>query len=184
MGARIRAGRCVASITLAIVKVLPEPVTPSSTCVRSWRLTPSTSSLIACGWSPFGSKSEAMVKRLPPSDFSGRGGRCGVHGTVAEFRPAFAQQPFERLLAGYAGEASPAASADRRGGGEISDPATLFVGAGSGRGFVPEAQLLLQLWIEPGDGRGRVVTLRRLVEFLRCGLARLVCLGEIPAPVP
>ena len=34
------AGRCVASITLAIVKVLPEPVTPSSTCVRSRASTP------------------------------------------------------------------------------------------------------------------------------------------------
>src|SRR4051794_41204551 len=52
------AGRCVASITFAIVKVLPEPVTPSSTCVRSWRFTPSTSSLIACGWSPFGSNGD------------------------------------------------------------------------------------------------------------------------------
>ena len=74
------AGRCVASITCAIVKVLPEPVTPSSTWVRSWRLTPSTRSAIACGWSPFGVNSDLITSRWPPSDFSGRGGRCGVHG--------------------------------------------------------------------------------------------------------
>ena len=63
-----------------MVKVLPEPVTPSSTWVRSWRLTPSTMSAIACGWSPLGSKSDLITSRWPPSDFSGRGGRCGVHG--------------------------------------------------------------------------------------------------------
>jgi hypothetical protein len=39
---------------------------------------PSTSSLIAVGWSPFGSYSDLISKRTPPSDFSGRGGRCGV----------------------------------------------------------------------------------------------------------
>src|SRR6266849_3206149 len=79
VGRKDRAGRCVASITLAMVKVLPEPVTPSSTWLRSWRRTPSTSSLMACGWSPLGSKSDSMTKRTPPSVFSGRGGRCGVH---------------------------------------------------------------------------------------------------------
>ncbi len=76
----MRAGRWVASITWAMVKVLPDPVTPSSTCVRSLRLTPSTSSAIAWGWSPFGAKSDLMTKRWPPSDFSGRGGRCGTQG--------------------------------------------------------------------------------------------------------
>jgi hypothetical protein len=43
------AGRCVSSITFAMVKVLPEPVTPSSTWLRSLRRMPSTNSLIACG---------------------------------------------------------------------------------------------------------------------------------------
>ena len=61
---------------------------------------------MACGWSPFGSKSDAMTKRLPPSDFSGRGGPVRRPGLGAEFRPALAQQPFERLLAGDAAKAA------------------------------------------------------------------------------
>jgi len=48
------AGRCVASITLAMVKVLPEPVTPSSTCSRSPASAWATSSAMAEGWSPAG----------------------------------------------------------------------------------------------------------------------------------
>src|ERR1700722_8707725 len=63
-----------------MVKVLPEPVTPSSTWSRSWARTPLSSSSIACGWSPFGSNSDTTRKRRPPSDLSGRGGRCGSHG--------------------------------------------------------------------------------------------------------
>ena len=74
------AGRCVASITLAMVKVLPEPVTPSSTWSRSCERTPLTNSSIACGWSPSGSNSDTTRNRRPPSDLSGRGGRCGTHG--------------------------------------------------------------------------------------------------------
>ncbi len=63
-----------------MVKVLPEPVTPSSTWSRSWARTPFTISSIACGWSPCGSNSDTTRKRRPPSDLSGRGGRCGSHG--------------------------------------------------------------------------------------------------------
>ena len=92
-GARMRAGRCVASITLATVKVLPEPVTPSSTWVRSLRFTPSTRSAIAVGWSPLGSKSALMTKRRPPSDLSGRGGRCGVQICVAPSRARNSSRP-------------------------------------------------------------------------------------------
>ena len=43
--------------TCAIVNVLPEPVTPSSTWALSPRRRPSTSWSIACGWSPRSSKS-------------------------------------------------------------------------------------------------------------------------------
>ena len=39
-----------------MVKVLPEPVTPSSTWLRSCWLTPATSSAMAVGWSPLGSQ--------------------------------------------------------------------------------------------------------------------------------
>ena len=48
-----------------MVKVLPEPVTPSSTWSRSLARTPLTSSSIACGWSPFGSNSDTTRKRPP-----------------------------------------------------------------------------------------------------------------------
>ena len=43
------AGRWVSSMTLAIVKVLPDPVTPSSTWSRSPETTPLDSSAIAVG---------------------------------------------------------------------------------------------------------------------------------------
>src|SRR6266699_6124816 len=52
------AGRPVRAMTCAIVKVLPEPVTPSSTWSRSPRSSPSHHSSIACGWSPAGANSE------------------------------------------------------------------------------------------------------------------------------
>ena len=48
------AGRPSRAITLAIVKVLPEPVTPSSVWKASPSRTPSTSLAIASGWSPDG----------------------------------------------------------------------------------------------------------------------------------
>jgi hypothetical protein len=54
VGARTSAGRCSSSITLAMVKVLPEPVTPSSTWVCSPCSAASLSSAIAVGWSPAG----------------------------------------------------------------------------------------------------------------------------------
>ena len=41
-------------MTLAIVKVFPEPVTPSSVWKRSPRASPAVSSAIARGWSPAG----------------------------------------------------------------------------------------------------------------------------------
>ena len=48
------AGRWVSSITLAMVKVLPVPVAPSSTWSRSPARTPAVSSAMAVGWSPAG----------------------------------------------------------------------------------------------------------------------------------
>ena len=35
---------------------------------------------MAVGWSPLGSYSDTSLKAMPPSLFSGRGGRCGVNG--------------------------------------------------------------------------------------------------------
>ena len=40
------------AMTLAMVKVLPEPVTPSSVWYRSPRRMPSLSAATASGWSP------------------------------------------------------------------------------------------------------------------------------------
>ena len=47
----------VLAITFATEKVLPLPVTPSNVWTVLF-LTPSTSALIAWGWSPVGSKSD------------------------------------------------------------------------------------------------------------------------------
>jgi hypothetical protein len=54
LGAITSAGRVWLAITLAMVKVLPEPVTPSSTWSFSPPDTPSMSWRIASGWSPAG----------------------------------------------------------------------------------------------------------------------------------
>ena len=56
------AGRCVASIILAIVKVFPVPVAPSKTWFFSPLFKPSTNSTIALGWSPAGLKSDTTLK--------------------------------------------------------------------------------------------------------------------------
>ena len=77
----MRAGRLVRLITCAMVNVLPEPVTPSSTWSRSYSPTPATSASIAVGWSPLGSYSDTSSKWMPPSDLSGRSGRCGVQAS-------------------------------------------------------------------------------------------------------
>src|SRR5687767_11228425 len=50
-------------MTLAMVKVLPEPVTPSSTCSLAPPRMPSTSCWMASGWSPSGRKGETRRKR-------------------------------------------------------------------------------------------------------------------------
>ena len=36
---------------------------------------------MAVGWSPAGSKSDTILIAMPPSDFSGRAGRCGTHSS-------------------------------------------------------------------------------------------------------
>lgn len=46
--------RCTRCMVLAMVKVLPEPVTPSKTWCLSPFTTPSVSWLMASGWSPLG----------------------------------------------------------------------------------------------------------------------------------
>jgi hypothetical protein len=53
-GAITRVGFCTDWITLAMVYVLPEPVTPSSVCFARPLSKPSISFAIACGWSPAG----------------------------------------------------------------------------------------------------------------------------------
>src|SRR3974390_474377 len=49
-------------MTLATVKVLPEPVTPKSTWWGCPALIPRSSCLMARGWSPLGRKSETNLK--------------------------------------------------------------------------------------------------------------------------
>src|SRR5437764_261600 len=62
------AGLFTAAMPCAIVNVLPDPVTPSSTCERSPRRSPSTSCAMAVGWSPRSSKSVSRVKRSEVDD--------------------------------------------------------------------------------------------------------------------
>ena len=50
-------------MTLAMVKVLPEPVTPSSVWYACPPSRPSTSPRIASGWSPCGSNADSTMKR-------------------------------------------------------------------------------------------------------------------------
>ncbi len=53
-GSKISVGRLHRAMMFAIVKVLPEPVTPSSVWRRHPSWMPCTSASIACGWSPVG----------------------------------------------------------------------------------------------------------------------------------
>ena len=105
------AGRCVASITFAMVKVLPEPVTPSSTWVRSLCLTPVHQ---------LGDRLRLVATRLelrleasltPPSLLSGRGRPMRRPWLLAKLGPPLAQKLFQRLLTGEAREAA-ASTAD------------------------------------------------------------------------
>ena len=126
---------------------------------------PSTSSLIAVGWSPFGSYSDLMTKRTPPSDFSGRGGRCGVqilHLAVLalEFGAAVADQAFQRVRGGGDAERLHLVARRPRHRGEV------FLLGG-------EAELLCQFRIERRDGGGGAVIGRR--EFALRGFAEAFC---------
>ena len=85
--------------------------------MRSLRLMPSTSSAIAVGWSPFGSYSDLITKRTPPSDFSGRGGRCGVQTFSWPSSPLNSGRPSRiRFSSASAVALTPSASILLRGG--------------------------------------------------------------------
>ena len=180
-----------------MVKVLPEPVTPSSTCVRSWRCTPSTSSSIACGWSPLGSKSDLMTSALAAFGFlRPRRPMRRPRDCVAEFRPALAQQ-VSPAPASTGGDAERhrlqrrpvALFAPRLGnvGNLVADlhrrhrPPPI---SGLARIAAAVAQRLGEFRIEFGGALGRVTRLRRLGERLLRRLARPVRIGEIGAAVP
>jgi hypothetical protein len=130
--------------------------------------------------SPFGSKSEAILKRMPPSDFLRSRWTVRRPRNRGKFRPALAQQPLERLLARDAAEAS---RLRRQIGARQAIFRVLFAGRRRGL-FVAKAQLPGQLRIEARDGRRRIVALRSLVEFPGRRLACLVGLREIAPAVP
>jgi hypothetical protein len=68
LGGKTRVGRLISWITLAMVKVLPEPVTPRRVWKRSPAWMPALSSAMAVGWSPVGRRSEMISKlgMVPP----------------------------------------------------------------------------------------------------------------------
>ena len=121
-----------------MVKVLPEPVTPSSTWSRSMRVArPSPVRRWRWAGRPPGSYSDTSLNLLPPSDFSGRAGRCGNKG--GHFRARHGRQR-HRQIGGIdprdrrrsAGAASTALLEFRRIGGTPSAGLRLFGRAAPG----------------------------------------------------
>jgi len=107
---------------------------------------PSTNSLIAVGWSPFGSYSDLITNGTPPSDFSGRGGRCGVQIFTSPASPLNSGRP-SRISASSASAvaATPSASILLRGGRAIAAASSssvvkpsCFASSGSSVGIVAE----------------------------------------------
>src|ERR1051326_2296278 len=95
-------------MTLATVKVFPEPVTPRSTWSRTPALVPSTSCRMASGWSPCGSKEETSLNRL-------------MDGSPERRRPA----GWRRAVPARAGGGTPPIQPPGR---RRSDTLSLFVG--------------------------------------------------------
>ena len=131
-------------------------------------------------------------------------------GFVAKFLAALAQQLVERLRGGgdahraqaaarcgrsargrrYFGSSSPPLRSRAAAGmiAPLTPPARFSARLSPSKGRVKthsssQAQFLRQLRIEPGDRRGGVIALRRLIEALSRRLARLVGGGKIGAAV-
>src|SRR5262249_3016170 len=99
-----------------------------------------------------------------------------------EFRSTLAQQLFERLLTRYAGK--PTRLGRQIGTRQSVFRVCLFQGRRWWRLVVANAQLLRELRIKSRNWRGRIVALRRFVEFPGSRFARLVSIGKIAAAVP
>ena len=90
-----------------MVKVLPEPVTPSSTWSRSAPSTPRTSSAMAVGWSPLGSYSDTTFSRRVSGlagCFSGMNRAGGGRTRVSDMR---APRPLQMAPSGREVERPP-----------------------------------------------------------------------------
>src|SRR5512134_4055481 len=90
------AGRFVPAMTLAIVNVLPDPVTPSRTCRDMPWERPATSSRIASGWSPEGDNGDFRRNRFSTARSS------STHYTVTRRRDllrSFAKQAIRAFAA-------------------------------------------------------------------------------------
>ena len=113
-------------MTCAIVKVLPEPVTPRRTWSVSPLLAASTRSAMAVGWSPAGVIVVARRKGMPPSDFVGTRRAVGLPGGVAFDLLAAVE---DDVLEGAHG----GGDADGLGAGEVlAGEGDLFAGGGAG----------------------------------------------------
>src|SRR5690606_28870357 len=113
LGARISAGRCISSMILAIVKVLPVPVAPSSVWKRRPSFRPSTRAPIASGWSPFGVNEVCTFSGMTPHAtrpgcVGGRAGLpagrglLGLHGELAPEQVGVEPARRQQLLVGAA----------------------------------------------------------------------------------
>src|SRR4051812_40999499 len=83
------AGRCTCWIACAMVKVLPEPVTPSRTWSRSPARIPATMSAMACGWSPAGWKSDMSWNGRPVSGATGTARSTTMGSDCSGFMPLY-----------------------------------------------------------------------------------------------
>ncbi len=81
-------GRPAAAMTLAIVIVLPLPVTPTSVWYGSPRTSPAVSSAIACGWSPRGVKGVTRWNGWPADSGDGASVLVSSKGILGEGGPA------------------------------------------------------------------------------------------------
>ena len=132
---------------------------------------PSTSSLIAVGWSPFGSYSDLITNGTPPSDFSGRGGRWGVQTLFWPSLPLNSGRPSRiSFSSASAVAATPSASILLRGGRAIAAASSssvvkpsCFASSGSSAG---------------NGGRGAVIGGRA------CGASSKPCPSALPPALP
>ena len=125
---------------------------------------------MAVGWSPAGSKSDTILMAMPPSDFSGRAGRCGVHSSpsLCSGLPLSISADSAATVAVTPLEAMVSASSS-----EMSRPATGLRPAAVRSRAVAAPPIEVPRELRPGRGGALGDLLRRLWRFAAVALAVL-----------